>query len=76
MAIATGEVVYQVAAQAAVLQVIVLVGALESACAVKLVALLERPALFCAVTPPVWVPAVGSKLKSAPVCVQPVPSAG
>ena len=34
-----------------------LVGALASACAVKLVPVLVRPALFVAVTDPLWVPA-------------------
>ena len=43
--------------QAAVLQVIELVGAAASDCAVKLVPVLELPALSCAVTEPVCVPA-------------------
>ena len=57
IAIATGEVVYQPAEQATELQVTELVGADESDWAVKLVPVLESPALFCAVTLPVWVPA-------------------
>ena len=48
---------YQPAEQAALLQVTELVGAAASDWAVKLVAVLESPALFCAVTSPVWVPA-------------------
>ena len=48
IAIATGELVYQVEAQAAVLQVTELVGALKSPCAVNVVPVLMRPALFCA----------------------------
>jgi len=62
MWIATGELVYQPAEQAAALQSIVLVGADESDWAVKLRPELVRPALFCAVTEPDWVPAVASKL--------------
>ena len=58
----TGELVYQPAEQVAELQLIALVGADESACAVKLVPVLERPALFCAVTEPDCVPAVASKV--------------
>jgi hypothetical protein len=50
--------VYQLAEQAAALQEIAVLGALESACAVKLVPELESPALFCAVTEPLWVPAL------------------
>ena len=57
MATATGLVVYQPAEQAMVLQVTELVGAAESDWAVKLVPALVRPALFCAVTEPVCVPA-------------------
>ncbi len=53
---------YQPAQQAAVLQVIELVGAAASDWAVKLVPVLESPALFCAVTEPVWVAAVLSKV--------------
>ena len=52
IAIATGELVYQPAEQAAALQVIELVGAPGSTWAVKLVPALESPALFCAVTLP------------------------
>ena len=37
-------------------------GAVESACAVKLKPVLLRPALFCAVTEPVWVAAVAVKV--------------
>ena len=48
--------------QAALLQVTLLVGAAESDWAVKLVPGLESAALFWAVTDPVWVPAVLSKL--------------
>ena len=48
--------------QATVLQLIVLVGAAASDWAVKLVPELESPALFCAVTLPLWVPAVPSKV--------------
>ena len=62
MAIETGLVVYQPALQAAVLHVTELVGAAESTCAVKLVPELESPALFCAVTDPVCVPAEPVKL--------------
>ena len=76
IAIATGEVVYQPAEQAAVLHWIELVGAAASACAVKLVPALERPALFVAVTLPLSVPAVLSKLYAPPVCDQPVPRVG
>ncbi len=53
-----GLVVYQPAEQAALLQLMLLVGAEPSLWVVKLVAVLERPALFCAVTLPLWVPAV------------------
>ena len=53
---------YQPAEQATVLQVTLLVGADESDWAVKLVPALESPALFCAVTEPVWVPEEPSKL--------------
>ena len=53
---------YQPALQAALLQLMLLVGALASDWAVKLVPVLESPALFCAVTGPVWVPAVLSKV--------------
>ena len=62
IATATGLLVYQPAMQATVLQVAVLVGAAESDWAVKLVPVLESPALFWAVTDPVWVPAELSKL--------------
>ena len=62
MAIATGELVYQPAEQAALLQVTELVGAAASDCAVKLVPVLESPALFCAVTGPVCVAAELSKV--------------
>ena len=44
------------------LQVTELVGAAESTWAVKLVAALESPALFWAVTEPLWVPAEPVKL--------------
>ena len=50
IAIETGLVVYQPAEQAAVLQVMQLVGAAASDWAVKLVPELESPALFWAVT--------------------------
>ena len=49
--------VYQPALQAAVSQVTELVGAAESDWAVKLVPVLESPALFWAVTEPLCVPA-------------------
>ena len=49
---------YQPALQAIVLQVTELVGAAASDWAVKLVPELESPALFCAVTEPLWVPAL------------------
>ncbi len=49
------------AAQATVLQAAELVGALPSAWAVNVVPALDRPALFCAVTEPLWVPALLSK---------------
>ena len=58
IAIATGELVYQPALQAIVLQVTELVGAAASDWAVKLVPELESPALFCAVTDPLWVTAL------------------
>ena len=76
MAIATGELVYQPALQAIVLQVTELVGAEPSAWAVKLVPVLESPALFWAVTDPLWVPAEPVKVYAPPVFDQPVPSAG
>ena len=57
MAIETGLVVYQPAEQAAVSQVTELVGAAESDWAVKLVPLPVLPALSCAVTEPLCVPA-------------------
>ena len=53
----TGETVYQPAEQAIELQLTELVGAAESDWAVKLVPLPELPALSCAVTDPVCVPA-------------------
>ena len=53
---------YQPAEQAAVLQVIELVGAAASDWAVKLVPVLERPALFWRGDEPVCVPAVPSKV--------------
>ena len=53
---------YQPAEQAALLQLIELVGAEPSAWAVKLVPELESPALFCAVTEPLCVPAVLPKV--------------
>ena len=53
---------YQPAEQAALLQLIELVGAEPSDCAVKLVPALESPALFCAVTEPLCVPAVLPKV--------------
>ena len=62
IAIETGLVVYQPAEQAAVSQVMRLVGAGPSDCAVKLVAELDSPALFCAVTLPVCVPAEPSNV--------------
>ena len=62
IAIATGEVVYQPAMQAAVLHWTELVGAAASDCAVKLALEPVRPAPFCAVTSPVCVAAVASKL--------------
>ena len=55
MAIDTGEAVYQPAEQAAALHWIELVGALKSPWAVKLVPAPFEPALFCAVTEPLWV---------------------
>ena len=76
IAIDTGEVVYQPAEQAAVLQVTELVGAAESTCAVKLVPLLEFPALSCAVTEPLCVPAELLKVYAPFVCDHPEPSAG
>jgi hypothetical protein len=57
IAIATGEAVYQPAEQAAVLHWIELVGAAESAWAVKLDPELLVPAPFCAVAEPLCVPA-------------------
>ena len=62
IATATGELVYQPAEHATVLQVTELVGAAESDWAVKLVPELDSPALFCAVTLPLWVPAEPVKL--------------
>ncbi len=74
--IATGEVVYQPAEQAALLHWIELVGATASAWAVKLRPVLLVPAPFCAVTEPVWVPALLVKVYAPFVCDQPVPRAG
>ena len=62
MSIETGEAVYQPAEQAAVLHWTELVGALKSPWAVKLVPVPVRPALFCAVTEPLCVVAVASKV--------------
>ncbi len=76
IAIDTGLVVYQPAEQAALSQVIELVGAAASDWAVKLVAELDSPALFCAVTLPVCVPAELVNVYAPAVCDQPVPSAG
>ena len=53
---------YQPVEQAAALHVIAVVGALASAWAVKSVPALERPALFCAVTESVSVPALLPKV--------------
>ncbi len=58
----TGTLLIQPLEHGFVLQVIELVGAALSARAVKLVPLLERPALFCAVTEPLCVPAVLSNV--------------
>ncbi len=55
--IVTGTPFVQPPGQEPPSQVSALVGAVESDWAVKLVAVLESPALFCAVTLPVWVPA-------------------
>ncbi len=57
MSMLTGEEFDQPPGQEKPLQVSELVGAAESDWAVKLVPLLERPALFCAVTGPVCVAA-------------------
>ena len=57
MPIVTGELVYQPPGRRALLQVSELVGAAASDWAVKLVPVLESPALFCAVTEPVCVAA-------------------
>ncbi len=62
IAMATGETVYQPAEQAALSQLMLLVGAAASDWAVKPVPALDSPALFCAVTEPVCVPAVLSKV--------------
>ena len=76
IAIETGLVVYQPAEQAAVLQVMELVGAAASDCAVKLVPELDSPALFCAVTLPVCVPAELLNVYAPAVCDQPAPRPG
>ena len=76
MAIETGLVVYQPAMQAAVSQVMLLVGAAASDWAVKLVPELDSPALFCAVTLPVCVPAEPVNVYAPAVCDQPVPRPG
>ncbi len=62
MPIVTGMLFVQPPGHALPSQVSELVGAVESDCAVKLVPVLVSPALFCAVTDPVWVPAVLSKV--------------
>ena len=76
IAIDTGLVVYQPAEQAAVSQVIELVGAAASDWAVKLVPLPVLPALSWAVTEPLCVPAALVNVYAPPVCDQPVPRAG
>ena len=57
MSMFTGDEFDQPPGQEKPLQVSELVGAAESDCAVKLVPLLDSPALFCAVTAPVCVAA-------------------
>ena len=57
MPIVTGMPFVQPPGQELPSQVSELVGAVESDWAVKLVPELESPALFCAVTLPLWVPA-------------------
>ena len=57
MSMLTGMLFVQPPGHAAELQVSELVGAVLSDCAVKLAPALESPALFCAVTLPVCVPA-------------------
>ena len=77
IAIATGATVYQPAEQAAVLHVIELDGAVESACAVKVrPEALGRPALFSAVMEPESVPAEPVKVYTPFVFVQPLPNDG
>ena len=72
----TGELVYQPAEQAAELQVIELVGAAASDCAVKLVVAPESPALSCAHTAPDCVPAAAVNVYAPTVWFQPAPRAG
>ena len=55
MSMFTGTLVVQPAPHGLPLQVIELVGALASTCAVKPVPVLDSPALFCAVTEPLCV---------------------
>ena len=76
IATATGELVYQPAEQAALLQVTEPVGAEPSAWAVKLVPELESPALFWAVTEPVCVAAELLNVYAPFAFAQPLPSAG
>ena len=57
MSMLTGMLFVQPPEQGRLLHVSELVGAAESAWAVKPMPVLERPALFCAVTPAVWVAA-------------------
>ncbi len=75
-AIDTGDAVYQPPMQAIELQVIELVGAAASDCAVKLVPALESPALFCAVTLPDCVAAELLNVYAPEPLAQPAPSAG
>jgi hypothetical protein len=62
MTTATGDATYQPAEQVPALHWIDVVGALESAWAVKPVGALEIAALFCAVTEPLCVPALLPKV--------------
>ncbi len=71
-----GELFVQPPGQALPSQVSELDAGVPSACAVKVVPVLERPAPFCAVTSPLSVPAVAPKVYEPLVCDQPVPSAG
>ena len=76
MPIVTGMLFVQPPGHALPSQVSELVGAVESDWAVKLVPELDSPALFCAVTEPLWVAAELLNVYAPLVCDQPLPSAG